>query len=62
MIRRTLLPLLCLVLAPSAAKKEAAKGKTKHKIRYIVGGALIVIVLIVGIVLLLNRRRQRLAE
>ncbi len=50
------------VLSPAAAKKEAAKGKTKHKIRYIVGGALIVIVLIVGLVLLVDRRRKRLAE
>jgi ATP-dependent Zn protease len=50
------------VLTPTAAKKEASTGKTKHKIRYIVGGALIVIVLIVGGVLLVNRRRQRLAE
>lgn len=50
------------VLTPSAAKKEAAKGTTKHKIRYIVGGVLIVIVVIVGAVLLVDRRRKRLAE
>ena len=50
------------VLSPSAAKKEAAKGGSKHKLRYIAGGALIVVVLIVGAVLLVNRRRQRLAE
>jgi hypothetical protein len=50
------------VLTPAAAKKEATKGKTKHKIRYIVGGVLIVIVVIVAAVLLIDRRRKRLAE
>lgn len=50
------------VLTPAAAKSEASKAPAKHKIRYIVGGALIVIVLIVGTVLLIDRRRKRLAE
>ena len=50
------------VLSPAAAKKEASKAKVKHKIRYIVGGAVILIVVIVGIVLLVDRRRKRLAE
>ncbi|MCW3030512.1 MAG: hypothetical protein JWM66_645 [Solirubrobacterales bacterium] len=48
------------VLAKASAEKQAkAKKPVHHKIRYIVGGAVIAVIVIVGVVLLINRRRQR---
>jgi ATP-dependent Zn protease len=47
------------VLAKAAAEKELKHKPVHHKIRYIVGGAVIAVIVIVGVVLLINRRRQR---
>jgi hypothetical protein len=48
------------VLSTKEAEKQLGKGKSHHhKIRYIVGGALILVIVIVGGVLLFNRSRRR---
>jgi hypothetical protein len=47
------------VLSKKEGERQAAKGKKhKHKIRYIVGGALIVLIVIGGAVWFIRRRRQ----
>jgi ATP-dependent Zn protease len=47
------------VLSKHDAEKEAGPKKAHHKIRYIVGGAVILVIVIAGAVLLFSRRRQR---
>jgi len=46
------------VLTPAEAEAEAKKVPRKHKLRYIVGGAVLAVVVIVGGVLLIRRRRE----
>jgi hypothetical protein len=47
------------VLSKHDAEKEAGPKKAHHKIRYIVGGAVILVLVIAGAVLLVNRRRRQ---
>ncbi|MGP0100771.1 MAG: hypothetical protein ACLPUT_03995 [Solirubrobacteraceae bacterium] len=50
------------LLTSSEALKELKSKPKHHKLRYIVGGALIVVILIVTVVLLINRKRKRERE
>jgi hypothetical protein len=47
------------ILTKQQASKEAKKGKSHRRIRYIVGGAVILVIVIAAAVLLVNRRRRR---
>jgi hypothetical protein len=47
------------VLSTAAANQELREKPKHHKLRYIVGAAVLVVLMIVGAVLFLNRRRQR---
>jgi hypothetical protein len=51
------------VLAPAAARKEARKViHPHHKLRYIVGGAVLALIIVLGSVWLIKRRRRLAME